>query len=46
MLLIIKSEENSIVVYTESFCQPEIMLKMLEKLLAFHAWYKKGHLFV
>ena len=37
-----ESENNSEVVYTESFCQPEIILKMLEKWLDFHAWYKNG----
>jgi len=30
---------------TESLCEPEQMLYMLELLLAFHAWYKRGHPF-
>jgi len=40
-----ESEDQSEVGYSESFFHPEIILKMLEKLLAFHAWYKKGHPF-
>jgi len=40
-----ESEDSSDVVYSESFFHPEIILKLLEKLLAFHAWYKKGHPF-
>jgi len=30
---------------SESLCEPEQMLYMLELLLAFHAWYKRGHPF-
>ena len=40
-----EEEENEDVVYTESLCQPQNMLKMLEMMLAFHAWYKRGHPF-
>jgi len=36
---------NAEVVYTKRLCQPESILKMLEILLAFHAWYKKGYPF-
>ncbi len=32
-------------VFAESVCIPENMLLMLETLLAFHAWYKRGHPF-
>ena len=44
----ISDEENenyAEVVYTESLCEPKNMLKMLEMLLGFHAWYKMGHPF-
>ncbi len=37
-----EEDENDDVVYTESLCQPQNMLKMLEMMLAFHAWYKSG----
>ncbi len=37
-----KEEED---VFAESLCVPENMLLMLEMLLAFHAWYKRGHPF-
>jgi len=40
-----EEEENEEVVYTESLCQPQNMLNMLEMMLAFHAWYKRGHPF-
>jgi len=33
------------IVYAESLCKPDKMLYMLELLLAFHAWYKRGHPF-
>jgi len=31
------------VIIAESFCEPTKILYMLELMLAFHAWYKKGH---
>jgi len=33
------------VFYADTLCEPENMLEMLEMLLAFHAWYKRGHPF-
>jgi len=33
------------IIYADTLCQPENMLQMLEMLLAFHAWYKRGHPF-
>ena len=33
------------IVYAESLCKPDKMLYMLELLLAFHAWDKRGHPF-
>ena len=38
-------DQNAEVIYTETLCKPKNMLKMFELLLAFHAWYKKGHPF-
>jgi len=38
-----ESEEEIII--AESLCEPTEMLYMLELMLAFHAWYKMGHLF-
>jgi len=40
-----ESEDEDEIVYAESLCKPAKMLYMLELLLAFHAWYKKGHPF-
>ena len=37
--------EDTEVIYADTLCQPENMLEMLEMLLAFHAWYKRGHPF-
>jgi len=46
---LVDSEEEGIdmddYVYTESLCSPKKMLTMLEMILAFHAWYKRGHPF-
>jgi len=36
---------DSEVIYADTLCEPENMLQMLEMLLAFHAWYKRGHPF-
>jgi len=33
------------IVVADSLCKPKNMLEMLELLLAFHAWYKRGHPF-
>jgi len=38
-----ESEEE--IVVAESLCEPTKMLYMLELMLAFHAWYKRGHPF-
>jgi len=38
-----ESEEE--IVVAESLCEPTKMLYMLELMLAFHAWYKRGHFF-
>jgi len=40
-----EGEDDNDIVYAESLCKPAKMLYMLELLLAFHAWYKKGHPF-
>jgi len=40
-----EGEDDNEVVYAESLCKPAKMLYMLELILAFHAWYKKGHPF-
>jgi len=34
------------IIYADTLCEPENMLQMLEMLLAFHAWYKRGHPFL
>lgn len=39
-----EDDEEEIVV-ADSLCQPKNMLEMLELLLAFHAWYQRGHPF-
>jgi len=38
-------DDEEEVIYADSLCQPKNMLEMLELLLAFHAWYKRGHPF-
>ena len=38
-------DDEEEVTYADSLCQPKNMLEMLELLLAFHAWYKRGHPF-
>ena len=38
-------DDEEEVIYAASLCQPKNMLEMLELLLAFHAWYKRGHPF-
>jgi hypothetical protein len=40
-----EGEDIDEVVYAESLCSPKNMLEMLEMMLAFHAWYKRGHPF-
>jgi len=40
-----EEDEEEEDVFAESLCVPENMLLMLEMLLAFHAWYKRGHPF-
>ena len=45
MVLDDESEDENEIVYAESLYKPAKMLYMLELLLAFHAWYKKGHPF-
>jgi len=40
-----ENDDEEEIVYAESLCKPAKMLYMLELLLAFHAWYKKGHPF-
>jgi len=39
-----EDDEEEIVV-ADSLCQPKNMLQMLDLLLAFHAWYQRGHPF-
>jgi len=34
------------VIYADTLCEPENMLEMLEMLLAFHVWYKRGRPFL
>jgi len=36
---------DSEVIYADTLCEPENMLQMMEMLLAFHAWYKRGYPF-
>jgi len=35
------SEDEDVI--AESLCEPTKMLYILELMLAFHTWYKKGH---
>ena len=37
--------EDDEIIVADSLCKPKNMLEMLELLLAFHAWYKRGHPF-
>ncbi len=41
----IGEDDEEEVVFADSLCQPKNMLEMLELLLAFHAWYQRGHPF-
>jgi len=38
--------EDDEFVFADSLCKPKNMLEMLDLLLAFHAWYKRGHPFL
>jgi len=40
-----REDDKEEVIFADSLCQPKNMLEMLELLLGFHAWYKRGHPF-